>query len=327
MRVPAVVFEGVDRVTVRDIEMPEPGEGLVQIRTRCSTISAGTEGWCLRNLFSWNATPYPCVPGYQRTGEITRLGPGVTGWKVGDPVMATIGNWKGEVGPFWGAHAAVANTHTDELYRIPQGVTDLDASAAVVAQVGYNAAYRAALKADDWVLVFGDGIIGQFAAQAARSRGCRVILVGHRAERIALAAQHSADAAIPDGDDLAARVRSIVGAKHVASVLDSVQSEAVQKKYQDLLEHGRGQIVYCGFSPPNTWANMAWLQQRELTTHFIAGWSRARMEATLRLMAEGKLRMAPLVTHRVPFAQADRMYRMIRQKSEPFLGIGIEWQA
>lgn len=182
----AVVFEGVDRVTVRDIEMPEPGEGLVQIRTRYSTISAGTEGWGLRNQFTWQPTPFPCVPGYQRTGEITRLGPAVTDWKVGDQVMATIGKWQGEVGPFWGAHAAVANTPASELFRIPAGAPELDASAAVVAQVGYNAAYRASLKAGDWVVVFGDGIIGQFAAQAARSRGCRVILVGHRAERIAV---------------------------------------------------------------------------------------------------------------------------------------------
>lgn len=105
-----------------------------------------------------------------------------------------------------------------------------------------------------------------------------------------------------------------------------MQGEKVQKRYLDLLEPGRGQIVYCGFSPSNTWANMAWLQQRELTTHYISGWTRARMEATLRLMAEGKLRLAPLVTHRVPFTQADRMYRMIQEKSEPFLGIVIEWE-
>jgi threonine dehydrogenase-like Zn-dependent dehydrogenase len=50
------------------------------------------------------------------------------------------------------------------------------------------------------------------------------------------------------------------------------------------------------------------------------------MEATLQLMAEGKLRMAPLVTHRTPSAQADRMYQMVREKSEPFLGIVIEWE-
>ena len=65
----------------------------------------------------------------------------------------------------------------------------MDAAGAVVAQVGYNAASRVAMQPGDWVVVYGDGIIGQSAAQAARARGARVILVGHRAERVALAAQ------------------------------------------------------------------------------------------------------------------------------------------
>lgn len=326
MKTPAVVFTRLGETELQTIDMPDPRENDVQVRTLYSSISSGTEGWSLRNLFTWQATPYPCVPGYQRTGEITRVGSDVKDWKVGDRVMATIGNWQGDVRPNSGSHSAVSNTPARELFRIPEGVSEPDASATVVVQVGYNAAYRADLEAGDWVVVFGDGIIGQFAAQAAQSRGCRVILVGHRAERIALAARHSADAALPDSDDLVDRIRDIVGAKHVTAVLDSVQGEEVQKKYLDLLEHGRGQIVYCGFSPPDTWANMAWLQQRELTTHYISGWTRTRMEATLRLMAEGKLRVAPLVTHRVPFTQADRMYRMILEKSEPFLGIVIEWK-
>ena len=325
MQTSAVVFTSPGQVELRTIEMPEPQEGEVQVRTLHSCISSGTEGWGLKNQFTWQATPYPCVPGYQRTGEITRLGSGVKEWRVGDHVMATLGKWTGAVNSSWGAHAAVINTPASDLYRLPKGATELDASATVVAQVGYNAAYRASLKAGDWVVVFGDGIIGQFAAQAARSRGCRVILVGHRAERIALAAQHSADSAVADGDDLVGRIRAITGTTHVTAVLDTVQGEAVQKKYLDLLEHGCGQIVYCGFSPPSTWANMAWLQQRELTTHFISGWARHRMEATLRLMAEGKMRLAPLVTHRVPFTQAVQMYRMILEKKEPFLGIVIDW--
>ena len=327
MFVPAVVFRGIDDVAVEDIEMPDPGADCVQIRTEFSSVSVGTETWGLRDLFTWAKTPYPCVPGYQRVGTITALGQGVSGWNVGDRAMATTGAWTGKVASFWGSHAAVANTHKNELYRIPDGVNPIDASATVVAQVGYNAAYRPALDPGDWVVVYGDGIIGQFAAQSARSRGARVVLVGHRRERLALAAEFSADAVIDNRDaNVVETFKKISGQTHARVVLDTVQHEDAQKEYLPLLEYARGQIVYCGFTPGETWANMATLQQRELTTHYIAGWTRPRMEQTLQLMAQDKIHFKPLITHQVPYQRAADMYRMVREKSEGFLGITFIWK-
>jgi bacteriochlorophyllide a dehydrogenase len=322
----AVVFVAAGQVEVREVTVPPPGAAEVQVRTTVSVISAGTEGWCLHNKFTWSKTPFPCVPGYQRAGVITAVGSGVKNWQVGDRVMATTGLWQGEVASFWGAHAAVANTAEQELYRLPDGVDELDAAAVVVAEVGYNAAYRPSLQPGDWVVVLGDGLIAQFGAQAAKARGAQVILVGRRPERLALAAKFSAHHAVASTADTVEQIRQITGRQQVAVVIDTVQSVASQQEYLPLLENGRGQIVYSGFSPGDTWANMAWLHQRELTTHYIAGWTRPRLEATIRLLAEKKLALRPLVTHRVPFTRAPEMYRMIATKSAPHLGIALEWQ-
>lgn len=323
----AVVFAARCRTELQTIEMPDPQAGEVQVRTRCSTVSCGTEGWFLQDRFTWQPTPYPCVPGYQRVGTVTRLGAGVSGWQEGDRVFATIGCWQGAVKPGWGAHLAVGNTAARELYRIPPDASDLDASAAVVAQVGYNAAYRPTLQPGDWVVVYGDGLIGQCAAQAARARQARVILVGHRAARLTLAAGHSADHVINNREQKPFdAIRDIVGGHPVAAVLDSVQSEASQAEYLPLLQNGTGQIVYCGFTPGTVWANMATLQQRELTTHSVCGWNRTRMEATLDLIGRGKMRLRPLVTHAVSFRQGPEMYDMILNKSAPFLGITLNWE-
>jgi hypothetical protein len=49
MQTEAIVFVGINRVEVRSLAMPDPEPGEVQIRTRFSTISGGTEGWALRN--------------------------------------------------------------------------------------------------------------------------------------------------------------------------------------------------------------------------------------------------------------------------------------
>jgi len=326
MQSTAIVFVGPQEAVIQSLEMPPPAAGEVQVRTEFSTISAGTEGWIFRNQFTWTPPPFPCVPGYQRVGTITEVGAGVQGFKIGDRVMAVAGSWEGEIESFWGSHIALANTPVEHLFLLSPDTPSIDASSAVVAQVGYNAASRAVLQAGDWVLVYGDGLIGQCAAQAARARGLRVMLVGHRAERLSLAAQHSADVAINSHEeDVGQAVLQHTAGKPVAAVLDSVQAEAAQREYIELLEPGLGQIVYCGFTPGTAWADMGLLQQKELTTHFVAGWNRPRMESTLALMAAGRMRIAPLITHLVPHTHGPEMYRMIIEKSEPFLGITLDW--
>ena len=327
MRTKAVVFTGVDQIEMLEIEMPPPGPAEVQVKTEYSTISAGTEGWCLQNLFTWAPTPYPVVPGYQRVGIVIAVGPGVKDCRVGDRVAATVGSWKGtEAKPFWGAHAAVCNTKSSEIYRIPAGCDDVDASAAVSAQVGYNAAYRPVVQSGDWLVVYGDGLIGQFGAQAARSRGAKVVLVGHRPERLQAAKKAGIEATVnARSEDVVAAVRRIIGRQTVTAVIDTVQTVESQKQYIDLLENWTGQIVYSGFTPGTCWADMALLQQRQLTCHNVSGWTRDRIDATLVLAAAGRLSLRPLLTHFVPSARGPEMYYMIRRKSAPFVAITLDW--
>src|SRR4051812_13208385 len=140
VRTPAVVFDQACRIAMRDIAMPPPGRDQVRVRTELSVVSAGTEGHALRDRFTWAKAAYPCVPGYQRVGTITALGENVSGWAVGDRVVATTGAWEGAVSPFWGSHIAEGNSWAGELWRLPADVDPLDAAGLVVAQVGWNAA-------------------------------------------------------------------------------------------------------------------------------------------------------------------------------------------
>lgn len=322
----AIVFTGVNQVEVREVSVPDPAPDEVQVRTLFSTISGGTEGWILQNLFTWKPTDYPCIPGYQRVGIIEAVGADVQGWQVGDRVMATRSNWSGEVNPHAGSHAMLGNTPATELYALTEAVDNIDASGAVVAQVGYNAANRAVIEPGDWAVVYGDGLIGQSAAQAMRARGGRVIQVGHRAERLKIAAAHSADVVINNHDEnVLDVVHQHTGGKPVTVVLDSVQSETAQAEYVPLLQKGVGQIVYCGFTSGTTWADMGDLQRRELTTHFISGWTRPRMEATLQHFADGKMSLKALITHLVPYQQGPDMYHSHLNKSASFLGATLDW--
>lgn len=327
MKTTAIVFTGIGEVTVKDIDMPEPAADEVQIQTEVSVISVGTERWALMNEFTWSATPFPCVPGYQRVGVITKLGSAVTDLKVGQRVLATVGSWLGEIRPFWGSHIAVCNSPRSEVYELPDNMDAVDAAGCVVTQVGFNAASRVAMMPGDWVIVYGDGLIGQCAAQAARARGAQTVIVGHREERIRLARNHSADFVV-DGhrEDVVQAVFDITLGNRVTAIIDTVQKPDVQRAYTPLLNDGAGQIVYSGFTPGQTWADMAALQQHAFTCHFVSGWNRTRMQETIRFIEAGQIRILPLVTHRESFRNGEELYQMICDNREPYLGIAIDWR-
>jgi 3-hydroxyethyl bacteriochlorophyllide a dehydrogenase len=327
MKSKALVFSAKEEAVIQDLDVPDPVEGEIQIRTAYSGISAGTEGWVFRDLFKRAPIRFPCVPGYQRSGIVTAVGSNVGDWKVGDRALALFGTWSdSKLQPVLGAHVALANAPINFAYRLDGEVQDIDASFAVVAQVGYNAANRPSYTTGDWIVVLGDGLIGQFAAQAAKARGARVILVGHRHDRLELALKYSANATInSETDDVTKSVKALVGADSVPVVIDAVQTLASQNEYLNLLERGRGQIVYTGFSPNDHWADMGLLQEHELTTHFVNAFTRERMQATLGLMASGKMRVRPLITHLVSFRRAPEMFQMILNKKESFLGIVLDW--
>ena len=326
MKSSAVAFSDVGLVEIVSVDVPIPAPGEVQVRTRMSYISPGTEGWVLRNQFSWMPTSFPCIPGYQRVGTIEAVGAGVVGFELGQRVVATTSQGYASIAAQWGAHAALGNTVETEVFAVPDTVDDVNASAAVVAQVGYNAAARLFLDRGDWVVVYGDGIIGQCAAQAARARGARVLLVGHRSERLAIAKKYSADITVNNKErNLTDAVEGLIGKNATMAVIDTVQTRSARTEYSSLLQRSTGQIVYAGFNADDRWDEMGELQKKEFTTHFISGWTRNRIEKTIALMEGGSIDVGKLTTHIVRFDRAAEMYSMIELKNSHFLGVALKW--
>ncbi len=309
---------------MRDVAVAAPGPGQLLVRTTVSAVSPGTDGWVIANRFTWMPTVFPCIPGYQRAGVVVAAGPGVEGWHIGDRVVATIGLRHDDVGCQWGGHAALTICVAADTYRVPDGVDDVDAAHLVVAQVGWNAASRPHILPEAWVAVIGDGVIGLFAAQAARARGARVIVVGRRPARLAVAEHLGCAVVDACAGATAAAIRDIAGGA-VRAVIDTVQGCEAQAQWLEALEPRFGEVVYSGFTPAPTWADMGALQQRELTAHFVSGWTRERMDAALAAIASGQLSARALVTDRVAAARAPEMLARVAAKDPAVLGIALTW--
>ncbi|GAA4852411.1 hypothetical protein GCM10023221_35180 [Luteimicrobium xylanilyticum] len=298
---PAVVTAepGVAEIaTVRqDREVADTG---VVVRSHLSGISPGTDRWVLNGRYVWYDWPRPHVVGYQRVG-VVESAPAGSGFEVGQTVAATESLPYVGATAAWGGHVARAASATHEVFDV-EGVDPVAASLFVTAQVGVNAASRILEPQGRRVVVVGDGIIGASSALAARARGAEVLVVGHRDERLGLLEAEGVTVF---------NSRSGTGTSprdfEPRSAIDTVQNDEAFALCMDALPEAHAEVVFSGHSPDGArhWADMAVMQQREITAHFVAGWTRGRLLDTLQLMREGLLPVERLVGHSVATTRAE----------------------
>ena len=281
----AVVVTAPHHVEVSTVQLAELGSRDILIRTLFSGVSTGTDKWVMQGRFTWNALRFPLVPGYQRFGVIEALGSDVTGFHIGQEVVATASQPFSDADAAWGGHVSLAVSSSDEVYDAT-GIDPSRASLFVSAQVGFNAASRIPQVESQRVVVYGDGIIGVSGALAAKARGFAVLLVGRHPERMEPLADLDIEA-VRSGDDSASVVRRWMP----TAVIDTVQSDDAFDEYVDALPLRTGQIVFSGHSPGGTtaWGDMERMQQNELTASFVSGWTPDRVKGTLQLMRTGQL--------------------------------------
>jgi 2-desacetyl-2-hydroxyethyl bacteriochlorophyllide A dehydrogenase len=274
------------------IRLPPLGSHDVLLSTLYSGISSGTDKWVMQGRFTWSDLEFPLVPGYQRSAIVEAVGSGVRGMSPGQLVVATRSNNSPDAISSSGAHLSLGVSVASDVHDAT-GISPLVSSFVVSAQVGFNAASRITAPAQSRVVVIGDGIIGASSAMCAAARGYQVLLVGHRDGR--LAAISSNQIVTANGHDF--RTRRQIEEWRPSAIIDTVQTDDAFALYVGALAVGYGEIVFNGHSPDGAehWASMAEMQRRELTAHFVSGWTTARLQATLQLMREGRLPLEQLV--------------------------------
>jgi len=332
---PAIVFPEPNRAVLDEVPIPEPGEGDVVVQVEYSSISVGTERWCLTGrLQNPGQAPlaFPHVPGYQASGVVLETGRAVKGLRPGDRVFSrncrAPAGWQGS---WWGGHVGLHVAEEAAVIKLPAEVSLQEASCLLLAQVGYNGASKPPVAAGTAAAVIGDGLVGQYAAQVLRHRGARVLLSGLSPLRLGLAARHSADevfnaaSGTASGGDFSAFVRERFP-KGVEVALETASSQRTVRQAIDLLAYG-GHLVLNGFYPPGeSLLDWHWLRTKELTAHFPNSRTRERLESTLRLIGEGAIRVEELVTHTAPLAEAPRLYEKLLGPDADFLGLVIQWR-
>ncbi|NOY79848.1 MAG: zinc-binding dehydrogenase [Kiritimatiellaeota bacterium] len=332
MQAQAVVFTAPGRVEFGTVTCPDPGPDDAVVRVTHSWISNGTEGSFLRGERIAGDTarrqgdpmPFPIVAGYQKIGVVEHVGAHIDDLEVGETVFAAMGRVDGMFQP-WGGQLSPSVSPRAQIWKLPNGGPEpLAYAALVLTQVGYNCGSRPPLAVGDGAVVIGDGMVGHWAAQTLGWRGAEVILVGRHEDRLARfqtgPTRHTANAREEDWLDLLKR--ALPGGARV--IVDTVGSIRAVEQCLPLLVR-EGHIVSAGFYGTEDRLALQPLRSWEASVDTVSGWTRPRMDATRALIAGNQLQTLPLITHRFPARRAAEAWALIEQKTEPVLGVILDW--
>jgi L-iditol 2-dehydrogenase len=313
----ALVYPSPGAAEVRDVDRPVPGPGEVLVRSRVVGVCHSD----LELLAGRYIIPisYPIVPGHEWAGEVTELGPGVTGFADGDPVVGECVVGPGGRDHFGfsisGAAAEYFTARAEWLHKLPPNLTFTQGALVEPFTVGYAAVRAAGIDPSDRVAVLGAGPIGLLAAMAAAGRNADVTIIEPQAGRRAKALDVGAARAIdPSDGDLAGQARELTGGDLFDVVIESAGHPAAMAQALTLAgNHGR--IVYVGIDVGQTVpAELGLIQAKSLRIRGIVGSAGVWPEA-IRFLAAGIVDPAPAVTARYPLEDATQALKAATPES------------
>lgn len=277
---------GPEQEAFLDEPEPAPGAGELLVRVRVGAVNPGD--WKLRE--GGHGVAGPAALGREVAGTVERLGPGVTGFAVGDEVF---GGCPGMVGGF----APLARVTASFAARRPDTVTPADAaSLPVAAGTAWDALAGLDLPPGATLLVNGaGGGVGAVTVQLAVARGLRVLAVASPAKHMLLAALGAVPVAY--GDGVVGRIRQ-VAPDAVDAVLDLVGGDALRAVAALVADPARLRSVA---DKPL----VVKLGGRDV----VRERSTAVLDVLVALVARGEL--DPLVTEVYPFAEAPAAMRAV----------------
>jgi 3-hydroxyethyl bacteriochlorophyllide a dehydrogenase len=326
----AVVFPAPGQVEIWPVTVPDPGPDEVLMRTVYSGISQGTERWMLLGRYDrmgeQPAANYPCFPGYQAAGVVEAVGAAVADLRPGDRVL-TVGtcladpalNRRGRA-----SHVGRLVAPRGEVARLGPAADLAVASLFVMAAVGRHGVRLSGVRAGERVLVVGQGLIGQMAAQAARRQGARVIATDLIAARVALSARHSADRAERATTEELAALVAEEAPGGVDLVIDTTGNSRLFAQLLPLIRR-EGRICLQGYYPDPVVIDFHQAHLQRVSVIFPCGWDRERDQELADDLSRGAVTLAPLITHRLPARAAPEAYRLVVEDPAASLGMVLAW--
>ncbi|MFF4809435.1 NAD(P)H-quinone oxidoreductase [Micromonospora chersina] len=214
---------------------PEPGPGEVVVEVRASAVNRAD---LLQRQGQYPPPPgAPAYPGLECAGVVAALGPGVTGWAIGDEVCALLAG---------GGYAERVAVPAGQLLPVPAGVDPVDAAALpeVACTVFSNVVQLARLAEGETLLVHGGGSgIGTFAIQLGVALGATVVVTARAAKHERLRELGAAHAIDYREQDFVEEVRRVTDGRGADVILDIMGAAYLPRNVAALATGGRLVVI------------------------------------------------------------------------------------
>jgi NADPH2:quinone reductase len=283
-------FCGPDDLVLTDIPDPVagPGEAVIAIKSAALNFF---DLLMIQGKYQFKP-PFPFSPAAEIAGVIESVGSGVTDFKPGDRVAASIGHN--------GAREKVA-VPASSIVKIPDNL-DFDRAAGVIVIYGtalHALQDRADPKPGETLAVFGAaGGTGLAACELGKVLGLKVIACASSDEKLEFAKKHGADLTINYAkEDLKEALKRIGGDKGIDIVFDPVGGSYAEAGVRSLAWKGRFLVIgFAGGEIPKIPLNLALLKGCDIRGVFWGSYmkrdpkhGRASLEKLMQWAAEGKI--------------------------------------
>lgn len=323
-----------DERTLKYTDVPEPEFGAEDVIVR-----VWASGVCGSDVHGYDGSSGrrrpPLVMGHEAAGVIDRVGAAVQRVRVGDRVTFDSTVWCGrceacrsgrvnlcderrvlgvscEEYRRHGAFAELVAVPERIVCRLPDALSFEHAAMIEAVSVAVHAVGRTPIRLGDTVVVVGAGMIGLLILQAARLAGAgRVVVVDLAEDRLKLAKALGADRVVRPIDDDPSTILREVGPRGADVVFEAVGAAATVRAAIHAARKG-GSVALVGNIAPTVELPLQAVVTRELTLIGTCA-SAGEYPACLKLLASGRIDVAPLISAVAPLAEGaewfDRLYR------------------
>lgn len=327
-------------------DRPSPGDDELLIRVHRVGI-CGTDVEMLRGTmpyFRLGWAHYPVILGHEWSGTVVEVGTAVSTFETGDQVTGDVSigcgrcvncmrgfynlcTVKQEVGLCRGKDGAFAQflaMPERHCYRIPEGVSLDDAALVEPSATVVKAVRKVGFEPGATVYVAGDGPIGLLAMQAAKACGAGWVVIGGTCpSKLELARKLGADASVDvRNENLDTFILDQTGGLGVDYAIEaSGHNEALLDCIRVTRQGGTISVVGI-YEHPIDGLDMGMAVVKDLSLCCSVASPNA-FEPTMRLMAAGKIQVAPLVTHVLNLEEAPEAFEIQQSKPETRIKIHL----
>ncbi len=322
------VYHSNRDVRVEERPIPETGGRELLVKVHASGI-------CGSDVLEWYRVPKaPVVLGHEIAAEITEVGAEVRGWAVGDRVFVSHHVPCGECRHCRSGHETVCETLRrtnfdpggfaeyvrvpevnvkNGVFRIPGRLSYQEATFVEPLGCAVRGLRAGGLQRNQAVLVLGSGIAGLLHIRLARATGAdKVFATDIQDFRLAAARSSGADEVWHATEDVAAGIRGANGGELADLVIVSTGAVPAIEQAFDCVAPG-GTILFFAPSEPGRGIPFPFneLWRNEVTMTSTYGAAPRDIRESIGHLDAGRVRVADLITHRLPLSEAGRGFALV----------------